>query len=188
MIVIWEGEGGGSSQIVVAPFEAALRAAERLLRQRVGAVATTRGGKRDGVGVLLYGTRRYRPLAAGRRDLSHRREARPLFKDDGGDSSDDDNDEDGLWTDGNWSTENDDLDADAAAEQLADQIKRFNFAQEEPRDRLSDFATKVRGGTVGSQSTQTQPIFANPTSTGIGNIGTLATAGKAVNDIFKFFG
>ena len=75
-----------------------------------------------------------------------------------------------------------------AAEQLADQIKRFNFAQEEPRDRLSDFATKVRGGTVGSQSTQTQPIFANPTSTGIGNIGTLATAGKAVNDIFKFFG
>ena len=86
-----EGEGGGSSQIVVAPFEAALRAAERLLRQRVGAVATTRGGKRDGVGVLLYGTRR---LAAGRRDLSHRREARPLFKDDGGDSSDDDDDDD----------------------------------------------------------------------------------------------
>jgi len=71
-----------------------------------------------------------------------------------------------------------------AAEQLADEMARFDFLQNEPVRRLQNFAGLVRGGTIGGQSSSSQPIFANPTSTGIGNLGTLATAGKAIKDIF----
>mmetsp|Transcript_21189 Transcript_21189/g.27294 ORF Transcript_21189/g.27294 Transcript_21189/m.27294 type:complete len:811 (-) Transcript_21189:225-2657(-) len=49
----------GESQHKVAmitPFDATLMAVEDLLRQRVRFVATTKSGKRDGVGVLLYNT------------------------------------------------------------------------------------------------------------------------------------
>ncbi len=71
-----------------------------------------------------------------------------------------------------------------AAEQLADEMARFDFLQNEPVRRLQNFAGLVRGGTIGGESSSSQPIFANPTSTGIGNLGTLATAGKAIKDIF----
>lgn len=72
-----------------------------------------------------------------------------------------------------------------AAEQLADEMARFDFLQNEPVRRLQNFAGLVRGGTIGGESSSTQPIYANPTSTGIGNLGTLATAGKAIYDIFS---
>ena len=72
-----------------------------------------------------------------------------------------------------------------AAEQLADEMARFDFLQNEPVRRLQNFAGLVRGGTIGGQSTSTQPIFANPTSTGIGNLATLGAAGKFVRDIFR---
>ena len=71
-----------------------------------------------------------------------------------------------------------------AGEQLADEMARFDFLQNEPLQRLQNFAGLVRGGTVGSESSSTQPIFANPTSAGIGNLGTLAAAGKFAKDIF----
>ena len=41
----------------ISPMDAALIACERLARKRVLIVATQKTGKRDGVGVLLYGTR-----------------------------------------------------------------------------------------------------------------------------------
>ncbi|MEK9748953.1 MAG: hypothetical protein VW443_07965 [Pseudomonadales bacterium] len=72
-----------------------------------------------------------------------------------------------------------------AAEQLADEMARFDFLQNEPVQRLQNFAGLVRGGTIGGKSTTTQPIFANPTSTGIGNLATLGAAGKFVRDIFR---
>ena len=73
-----------------------------------------------------------------------------------------------------------------AAEQLADEMARFDFLQNEPVQRLQNFAGIVRGGTIGGESSTSLPIFANPTSTAIGNIGTLATAGKALNDTGLF--
>lgn len=71
-----------------------------------------------------------------------------------------------------------------ALEELADEMARFDFLQNEPLERLQRFAGLVRGGTIGGQQSSTQPIYGNPTSTGIGNLGTLATAGKAISDIF----
>tara|TARA_R100000700_G_scaffold34261_1_gene42262 strand:- start:2301 stop:3185 length:885 start_codon:yes stop_codon:yes gene_type:complete len=71
-----------------------------------------------------------------------------------------------------------------AAEQLADEMARFDFLQNEPAQRLQRFASLVRGGTMGGQSSSTQPIYANPTSTGIGNLGTLATAAGTVGKMF----
>ena len=72
------------------------------------------------------------------------------------------------------------------AERLADEMARFDFLQNEPVQRLQNFAGLVRGGTIGGESSSSQPIFANPTSTGFGNIGTLATAGKALKDAGLF--
>ena len=57
----------------ISPMDAALIACERLARNRVLKVATQKTGKRDGVGVLLYGTRTH--------------------GDDNDDDDDDDNDE-----------------------------------------------------------------------------------------------
>lgn len=44
-------------QNLTTPFDAALIACERLLHDRVRTIAFSRKGKRDGVGVLLYGNR-----------------------------------------------------------------------------------------------------------------------------------
>ena len=50
-----------SDRQLVTPFEAALRATERLIRSKVNAVATSRGGTRDGIGVMLFGTKKFNP-------------------------------------------------------------------------------------------------------------------------------
>ena len=71
-----------------------------------------------------------------------------------------------------------------AAEQLADEMARFDFLQNEPLRRLQNFAGLVRGGTIGNQQISTQPIYGNPTSTGIGNLGTLATAAGTIGQMF----
>ena len=72
-----------------------------------------------------------------------------------------------------------------AAEQLADEMARFDFLQNEPLRRLQNFAGLVRGGTIGGEQSSTQPIYANPTSSGIGNLATLGAAGKFAKDIFS---
>ena len=48
-------------QQLVTPFEAALRATEKLIRGKVNSVATSRGGTRDGVGVMLFATKKFNP-------------------------------------------------------------------------------------------------------------------------------
>ena len=50
-----DGNDGIKEQILLTPMEVALMAIDHLLRLRIRNVATTRTGKRDGVGVLLYG-------------------------------------------------------------------------------------------------------------------------------------
>ncbi len=74
------------------------------------------------------------------------------------------------------------------AEQLADDMARFNFLQNEPLERLSNYASLVRGGTLGS--TASQPIYANTTQGAIGNLALLAGAGKMAGDagMFEFLG
>lgn len=75
-----------------------------------------------------------------------------------------------------------------SAQALADDIARFNFLQAEPTERLSNYMTFVRGGTMGG--TSSQPIYSDPTSSAIGNIATLGAAGKFANDagLFDFIG
>jgi hypothetical protein len=52
-------ENVSQKQQLVTPFEAALRAAEKLIRGKVHSVATSRGGTRDGVGLMLFATRKF---------------------------------------------------------------------------------------------------------------------------------
>jgi hypothetical protein len=67
------------------------------------------------------------------------------------------------------------------AEALADDIARFNFVQSEEERRLQNYLSGVRGGTYGSSGTQ--PIFGDPTSSAIGNIGAVANIGKTIWDM-----
>lgn len=69
-------------------------------------------------------------------------------------------------------------------EQLAADIARFNFLQNEPQERLANYASLVRGGTLGS--TSSQPIYANTTQGAIGNLALLAGAGKMASDAGLF--
>ena len=71
-----------------------------------------------------------------------------------------------------------------AAEALADEMARFDFGQNEPQRRLQNYAALVKGGTVGGNRTNTQPIYANPTSSAIGNIAGLASAAGTVGKLF----
>jgi hypothetical protein len=52
-----------SSSKLLTPFDVALLATERLLRRRIQYVATSKAGKRDGVGVLLFSTKRHQEFA-----------------------------------------------------------------------------------------------------------------------------
>lgn len=97
-------------QQLVTPFEAALRATEKLIRGKVNSVATSRGGTRDGVGVMLFATKKFNPDekllegADGDKDMNggdgtafkksgdYNENGRPNAS---GDDSDSDSDEDG---------------------------------------------------------------------------------------------
>lgn len=70
------------------------------------------------------------------------------------------------------------------AEQLADEVARYNFLQNEPQQRLANYMATVRGGTMGSQSSQ--PIYSDPTSSAIGNIATLGAGAKFANEAGLF--
>ena len=97
-------------QQLVTPFEAALRATEKLIRGKVNSVATSRGGTRDGVGVMLFATKKFNPdekLRDGADgDMNRNGDGATVFKKSGdynengrpnasGDDSDSDSDEDG---------------------------------------------------------------------------------------------
>jgi len=60
-MAIDENSNGRPEGGLVTPFEAALRATERLIRSKVNAVATSRGGTRDGIGVMLFATKKFNP-------------------------------------------------------------------------------------------------------------------------------
>lgn len=48
-----------------------------------------------------------------------------------------------------------------AAEQLQDQINRFNFYQQEPTQRIGNYMSLVGGGNYGSQTSQQVPMYRN---------------------------
>jgi len=62
---------------------------------------------------------------------------------------------------------------------LTDQINRFNFEQNLPASKLNQYMQAVRGGTIGSTGTQTQPVFSNPTADTLGSLATLAGIGAS---------
>ena len=68
-----------------------------------------------------------------------------------------------------------------AGAELQDQIDRFNFAQNEPRNRVKEFMTTVGGGNYGGSQTSSQPIYSNPLATGLG---TAATGVGLANSLF----
>jgi hypothetical protein len=64
-----------------------------------------------------------------------------------------------------------------AGANLQDQIRRFNFEQNKPDEKLRQYMTLVGGGQYGGSSTSEQPIYAsggNSLATGLGAAGTLA--------------
>jgi len=61
-----------------------------------------------------------------------------------------------------------------AGAQLQDQINRFMFQQQEPRDRAREYMTLVGGGSYGGTSTTQKPIYSNDFATGLGYAGTAA--------------
>ena len=74
-----------------------------------------------------------------------------------------------------------------AAEALASEIQRFNFLENEPAQRLSNYITQLRGGTVGS--TRTAPIYGDPLGSTLGNIGQAGQAAYFFSKAFpSFFG
>jgi len=60
-----------------------------------------------------------------------------------------------------------------AGAQIQEDIARFQFPQEEPRQRLSDYMAQVAGGTYGGGQTTTSPYYANPLATGLGTASKL---------------
>jgi hypothetical protein len=70
------------------------------------------------------------------------------------------------------------------AEQLADEVARFNFLQNEPQQRLANYMATVKGGALGEQISQ--PIYSDPTGSAIGNIAALGQGAKFANDAGLF--
>lgn len=84
-----EGSNNNNAPIkekkLFAPHDVAVTAAHRLLRMKIRNIAETRTGKRDGVGILLYGCNTKRGLQQGKSDTSPK---------SGDDDSDSDEEED----------------------------------------------------------------------------------------------
>lgn len=55
-----------------------------------------------------------------------------------------------------------------AGAQLQDEISRFNFGQNERDQALARYMAMVAGGSPGSTTTTTTPIYSNPWATGLG--------------------
>lgn len=60
-----------------------------------------------------------------------------------------------------------------AGAQMQDDINRFNFAQNAPKDAVQQYMALVNGG-YGGTSTQTAPIYSNNVATGLGYAGSAA--------------
>lgn len=101
-----QGENSPSSEEIelITPFEAALRATEKLIRFKVNSVATSRGGTRDGVGVMLYATKKFRPEDKQRDENGEGGDATAIKKADRAMTGSDDEEES--------SDEDDEFDAD----------------------------------------------------------------------------
>ena len=63
----------------VSPMDVAITASHRILRTKIRYVAETKSGKRDGVGVLLYGCDPYRSIGRGRSSSTMRGTMRKSF-------------------------------------------------------------------------------------------------------------
>tara|TARA_R100000808_G_scaffold5889_5_gene17784 strand:+ start:880 stop:1749 length:870 start_codon:yes stop_codon:yes gene_type:complete len=68
------------------------------------------------------------------------------------------------------------------AEKLADAMSRWNFLENEEMERLNNYLAAVKGGTMGS--TTSQPIYSDPTSSAIGNLSGLAGAAYLASKVF----
>lgn len=65
-----------------------------------------------------------------------------------------------------------------AQTQLQDQINRFNFDQNLPRQKLADYLTSVAGGNYGGATQSTQPYFSNAGNQNLGlGLNALSTIG-----------
>lgn len=65
-----------------------------------------------------------------------------------------------------------------AGAELQDLVNRFNFSQQEPRNRLREFLSLIGGGRAGTTSTTSQPVFENTGQQSFSNalaLGSLAT-------------
>lgn len=61
-----------------------------------------------------------------------------------------------------------------AGNQLQDEISRFQYQQQAPRDALKEYMAMVGGGSYGSNQTTNQPLFSNPWAQGLGMAGQAA--------------
>ena len=57
---------------------------------------------------------------------------------------------------------------------LEDQMARYAFAQQAPRDALKEYMTAIQGGNYGGTSTQTSPIYSDPWGSALGYGATAA--------------
>lgn len=64
-----------------------------------------------------------------------------------------------------------------AGAELQDDINRFNFGQQAPKDALKEYMSLVAGGSFGGTSTGTEPIYRNKTNEMLGGASTLAGIG-----------
>lgn len=82
-------DGGESVESQISPFDAALMACEKVLRLRVNHIATSKAGKRDGVGIMLYGTKQ-RPVTTVVREYNGEEKDKEMNNDrDDSDETDD---------------------------------------------------------------------------------------------------
>jgi len=58
--------------------------------------------------------------------------------------------------------------------ELQDQINRYNFEQQAPRDALQQYMATIGGGSYGNSQTTSQPIYSNPFGEGLGMASTAA--------------
>jgi hypothetical protein len=63
--------------------------------------------------------------------------------------------------------------------EVQDELNRFNFAEQEPRQRIAEVLALIGGGQFGNQSQQTRPTFSSG-SGAINNIAGLASIAKSL--------
>jgi len=74
-----------------------------------------------------------------------------------------------------------------AQQQMADQIARFNFGQQEPSSRINDYMRNISGQYGGTQTTTT-PLTSNSLLSGLGGAGIGASIGRGIGGESGFGG